>query len=324
MARNRIDEARLRLIQQRQLHDAWGKNYQPAIQATPAEAPSLSTATILHAVKLGGRAVHTMSRAETWAALLALHHPGVWDLHEQRILYPGPRPHFLDGHPRAIGEAFRPLRGTLAVAEEMGCLSRHPKCRVRLGDLEEWAPFPYIGDLLLFLEDDSGAFSINWTVKDKSIDFHRRGPNPGKPQTYHEDVSAVQRHALESNYYKDAGIRTQQVAGAEIDSTLRSNLLRLFLSHSEPLPLSAAVVHKIWGYFSCEVGGGTAAYKLVKGVAQHLNVAVLAVKNVLEQGIWLRHVAVDLFEPLLLDRPLRRPQNDPLLVYGDWFARGQS
>ncbi len=124
MAVNKINEARLRLIQKRQLRDAWGKDYQAAIWATPAEAPSISTPTILHPAKLGGRPMHTLSRPETWTALLALYHPGVWDIHEQRILYPGPRPHFLDGHRLTVGQAFRHLRGTLTVAEEMGCLSK--------------------------------------------------------------------------------------------------------------------------------------------------------------------------------------------------------
>lgn len=322
LAAYKINEARLRLTQKRQLHDAWGKDYQAAIWATPREAPGISTPTILHPSKLGGRPMHTLSRPETAAALLALYHPEVWDIHEQRMLYPGPRPHFLDGHPRTVGQAFRPLRGTLSVAEEMGVLSKHPKCRVKHGEGEAWAPFPYLGDLLLFIEDASGSFVVNWTVKDKREDFRRRGPTVGKPQTTDVDLQVIQRHALESTYYQDAGIRTQQVAGREIDSTLRSNLFRLFLSHSEPVPLSPAICWALCDHFNQTVGSTTPAYKLVLEAAQNLGVPTLVVKNVLEQGIWFCRIQVDLFEPVLLDRPLRRPSKDPLEVYGEWFARG--
>ncbi|WP_205734188.1 hypothetical protein [Acidovorax kalamii] len=47
-------------------------------------------------------------------------------------------------------------------------------------------------------------------------------------------------------------------------------------------------------------------------------------KNVLEQGIWNRSIRVDLFEPVLLDRPLKREREDPVFVYGDWFSRGRA
>lgn len=322
MASIRITEARLRLVQKRQLRDAWGKDYVAAIWATPAEAPGISTPTILHPAKLGCRAMHTLSRPETWAALLALYHPSVWDIHEQRMLYPGPRPHFLDGHSSAVGQSFRPFRGTLAVSEERGAMSKHPKCRVRHADGDEWAPFPYIGDLLLFMLDAAGPYCINWSVKDKKEDFRRRGPRPGKPQTDEVDASALHRHALEADYYLDAGIHTVQVAGREIDSSLRSNLNRLFLSHSEPVPLSLQVRSKLYAHFTRAVGSSRPAYKIVREAAQALGVEVPVVKNVLEQGIWSRSIRVDLFEPVLLDRPLKPEREDPVLVYGDWFSRG--
>lgn len=322
MAIAKINEARLRLIQKRQMRDAWGKDYQAAIWATPTEAPGISTATILHPAKLGARPMHTLSRNETWAALLALYHPRVWDVHEQRMLDPRPRPHYLDGHPTTVGQAFQPLRGTLAVAEEMGRLSKHPKCRVQQGESTKWAPFPYICDLLLFINDDAGPYVVNWTVKDKRSDFLRRGPSPGRPQTEDVDLAALQRHALEAAYFHAAGIRTQQVTGREIDSTLRSNLHQLFLSHSEPVPLPPAVCLSLCEHFNQAVGGSTPAYKLVREAAEHLAVDALVIKNVLTQGIWQRRVQVDLFEPLLLDRPLKPLRDDPIVVYGDWFARG--
>jgi len=322
MAEIRLTEARLRLVQKRQLRDAWGKDYVPAIWATPKEAPGISTPTILHPAKLGYRPMHTLSRPETWAALLALYHPSVWDIHEQRILFPGPRPHFLDAHPSSVGQVFRPFRGTLVVSQDRGVLSKHPKCRIRRADGDEWAPFPYVGDLLLFIHDAAGAYCVNWSVKDKKDDFRRRGPRPGKPQTDEVDLSALRRHALEDAYYLDADIRTVQVAGREIDSILRSNLNRLFLSHSEPVPLPPYMCSKLCSHFEKTIGGSTPAYKLIREAALHLAIDEQVVKNVLEQGIWNRSIRVDLFEPVLNDRPLKPERDDPINVYGEWFLRG--
>jgi hypothetical protein len=322
MATSRINEARLRLIHKRQRTDAWGKDYHAAIWATPKEAPGISTGTILHSQKLGGRPMHTLSRPETWAALLALYNPEVWDIHEQKMLFPGPRAHFLDGHSRCVGQIFKPLRGTLAVAEEMGCLSKHPRCRVQLSDQIAWAPFPYIGDLLLFMEKQGSVYAVNWTVKDKTADFHRRGPRSGKPRVAEVELVAMQRHALEARYYQDAGIPTYQVAGQHIDLDLRANLYQLFLSHAEPRPVSEPCFKELCHHFNQLVGSPTPAYKAIHQVALHLGLTPTAVKNLVEQGIWQRVIQVDLFKPILWDRPLKPQLRDPLEVYQDWFKVG--
>lgn len=322
MAIARISEARLRLIMKRQWKQAWGQDYVPAIWATPREAPGLSTATILHPEKLGGRPFHTLSRNETWVSLLALYHPCVWDIHEQRALFPQPRPHFLYGHPLAGGEPFPPFRGTLSVAERMGILPRHPKCRVQVeGGCAEHAPFPYIGDLLVFLSDEDGPYLINLTVKDKMESFRRRGPRPGKPAAGDDEIHAVQRHALERTYYEDAGIPTRQVVGRAIDQELRANLHDLFLSHAEPVPLSRAVQATLYQYFQDHVGSTTRADLLVRNAAQQLGVDAIVIRNVLMQGVWSRQIRVDLFRPFLIDRPLRPETDDPIAVYRDWLAR---
>lgn len=322
MAISTINEARLRLIQNRQFKDAWGKDYQAALWATPREAPGISTGTILHPDKLGGRPMHTLSRPETWAAMLALYHPDVWDVHEQKMLSPGPRPHFLDGHARALGQDFKPLRGTLAVAEEMGRLSKHPKCRVRLEGQIAWAPFPYLGDILLFMERNGKSFAVNWTIKDKSIDFRRRGPRPGKPRTNEAELTVLQRHALEATYYQDAGVSTHQIAGQQIDFNLRANLYQLFLSHAEPRAVSEQCFQELCNHINQLVGTNIPAYKAIQQVSMNLGLEVAAIKNLVEQGIWLRRVHVDLFQPLLWDRPLKRQLKDPLVVYQDWFQGG--
>jgi hypothetical protein len=41
----------------------------------------------------------------------------------------------------------------------------------------------------------------------------------------------------------------------------------------------------------------------------------------IHQGIWRRELRVDLFRPVLADKPLRREVTDVLVKYADWFAR---
>lgn len=324
MAIARITEARLRLIRKRQWKDNWGKDYVPATWATPQEAPGISKATILHPAKLGGRPFHTLSPNETWTALLALLHRDVWDIHEQRVLFPEPRPNFLFGHPKAKGEHFPPFKGTLDVCERMGILERHPKCRVKLNaDGEQaMAPFPYQGDLLVFLQDLEGVYAVNLTVKDKVKSFRRHGPKAGKPQSDRDDLSAIDRHSMEEQYYEDAGIPTRQVAGESIDFDLRCNLHDLFLSHAEQVAIPVSVQGELYQYFQERVGSSATALQLVVAAARRLEKSESEILTVLKQAIWQRQVRVDLFRPFLVDKRLRPEVDDPLVVYGGWFSRG--
>lgn len=283
----------------------------------------MSTASVLRPQKLGGRPFHTLSQNETWVALLALYHPNVWDIHEQRVLLPMPSPHPLQGHPRALGKNFKPYRGTLEVAQKMGMLSKHPKCRVTLNDGSvAFAPFPYLGDLLLFMQDADGAFVVNHNIKDKRESFRRRGPKPGKPDTYTEHIGTVNRHALETCYYEDAGIPTRQVVGREIDLDLRINLNELFLSHAEHTGLSDTTAFGLLQMFRANVGSKKDAYIVIQEASETFKLNLSKVRTVLMQSIWHRQIQVDLFKPLLMDRPLKPMVDDPLQVYKDWFARG--
>ena len=323
MAINRISEARLRLIKKRQWTLAWGKDYVPAQWATPREAPNSSTATILCPKKVGGRPFHLMSQNEMWVALLVLYHPCVWDVHEQRVLFPQPIPHFLQGHPRAQGLNFLPFRGTVHVAERMGMLSKHPRCKVQLGEGEVGiAWFPYLSDLLVFLEDDEGPYAINLTVKDKPESFLELAYREGKQNRKGADIGVLNRHAMEAAYYADAGIPTRQVVGKILDDELRNNLYSLFQFHADETSFSEATCHTLWNFFAYHVGKPIKACDLVNQAATKMCLNLDEVKTVLMQGIWQRKIMVDLFRPVLMDRPLRSMSADPVDVYKDWFSRG--
>src|SRR5205814_1769920 len=103
---------------------------------------------------------------------------------------------------------------------------------------------------------------------------------------------------------------------------LRCNLTELFLSHGVDVELPEGVQKQLHQYFQDSVGTKTNANQLVRHAAKQLQVDECHVLDVLKQGVWNRKIRVDLFRPFLLDKPLRVEVQDPLVVYGDWFARG--
>lgn len=324
MAQFKITEVRLRQIKRRQWEDKWGVNYVASIFADPKEAPGISTGTILRPRKLGCREFHTLSGPETAASLLALHHPDCWEIFDQRIMYPKPRAHFLYGHPRASGLAFKPFCGTLEVAERLGILSKHPKVRMHIGnDPKKWpmAPFPYICDLSLFLEDENGPYMLNWPVKDKFDDFRKPGPRKSRLRPDSDDPVAIARDSLEVMYHMDAGVRTQHIAGKAIDFDVRCNLRDLFLDDTFPTTVSDAQRVEIMAQYRASIGVDIPAYVVVRKVARDYKVSDREAVALIKQGIWRRELRVDLFQPVLMDKPLSTEKVDVFVRYGDWFKR---
>lgn len=168
----------LKRILERQKLGRFGSNYVPSVLATPQEAPSISRPTAIW-VKSLGRHVHCMGDPEVSATLLALHHPLLVDLHEQKMVHTAPAHHPLFGFPGYASAALEPVKGTLSVAERMNFRQYHPKVMVEHPMTGERAPaaFPYLGDLLLFFRVDEQVMLVNWPVKDKASAFSV--PSPG-------------------------------------------------------------------------------------------------------------------------------------------------
>lgn len=326
MARLKINEETHRRIYKRQWLDRWHAYYDASIHATPKEAPSVSVATILRPAKLGGRPFHSLSLGETWASLLALYNPGVWDVHEQRILYPTPRPHFLAGHPRGLGQSFSPFAGTVDVADRLGMLSKHPKFSIQVEEngepIIETIPFFYIGDLLLYLEDEVGAFVVNWTVKDDETAFRRRQFDfSGRACIAEDDEGIINRHRLEEVYYADAGVRTQRISKEQIDLNLRCNLRDLFLAHSVCVFIDAESREEVNEFFCSAVGSGVPGNQLCREVESTFGVTGHEAAVLLKQAVWQRRVRVDLFSPFHVNEPLYPEREDALVRYAHWFKR---
>jgi hypothetical protein len=300
----------------------FGADYVPAIRAIRSEAPSVSHCAQLHYDKLG-RSLHALSLSEVSALLVATYHPELVDVHEEKLLLPGPAPHPFHGHPMAQGASLRPLLGTLSVAERLEDGRLHGRVTVVLGNDTVQIPAPYVGDLLLYLSDDSGPYCVNWSVKARAEDHGMPGPGASAKRRY--DTKALKRaqfrSALEQIYYADAGIRTQQVAGDQIDATMASTLRRLFGHAMRPCALSRDQYEDLLVLYVAGLHSGTPPLDIALTFANRWRLRREDCFRVMYDAIWRRRLRVDLFEPLMMDRPLRPERRDVLDVYADWFRR---
>ena len=305
----------------------WGKDYQPANLVTALEAPSKSRPSGLLALKLEGRYLIAQSKVERAALLLALYHPSVVEIHEQKVLSVDPAPHPLFGHPLAIGLDLPPLAGTVAVADRIGCLSRHPMISMQNESNPHedcWVPFPFIGDALLYLQDEIDPFCVNWTIKKDEKSFQLRMPGNKPVQKAPEpNISELQRHQIEEVFYMDGLIPTYRITLDKIDKEVRINLLNLHNWYTRPT-LSLIDDEKrehILNYYNQAIGSEVVQFELAKLASQKYSVDLYDAKLILKQGIWSRRLRVDMFQPILDNGPLNREKKDVLDVYAQWFAR---
>lgn len=317
--------ARLRQIVRRQNEIRWGADYQPSIEATPREAPSLSRASILTPAKLGGRNMHLLSTAERAFALLALYHPDVVEIHEQKMLSPEPRLHPLTGFPGASIGGLPPIKGMIDVAERLGYVDLLPL-------VQEDQPanpqsprlfvFPYVGDLLLFLHPPrQNPYCINWNIKDKIQAFKRKGALDSKRRFLGEEVLELPRNEMERVYYADAGIRTEHLALDQLDPHVVANLTQLFLHHKVPLDLSRAQHDELRDRFATAFATAVSPMDVIQLCVARGRFSVHQCRTFLWQAIWRRELLCDLFKPVLIDRPLRRQTVDVIDTYSSWFGR---
>lgn len=312
-------QQRFGLIVSRQGRFRWGEIYTPSTLAVPREAPKGSRISRLNSRKLG-RTLHALSTPERVFTQLALYHPALLDIHEQKMLSPVTTAHPLQGHPLTIGTFPAPLRGTLEIATEIGFKHYEIVITSSIGERKK-VPFPYQGDLLLFMADRAGIpYAVNWSVKDARKAFSERRLSSAKnPVQQKKDRDHAQLRAkLEAEYYASAGIRTVQVSMDMIDPAVIANLDLLFSMHDLPVTHNPQLMVD----FSCAVqeyfadGMPLAHVAIQYGARWGFRDQFLAR---IYQDIWNRKLAVNLFKPILIDHPLSRSEQDLLSVYGGLF-----
>jgi len=305
----------------------WTDCYESPINAFSNDAPSISRRSCIYSAKLA-RDIHLLSGPEQSAAILALYHPDLFELHEQRVLTPQPDFHPLSGHPDTRGQDLPSFRGTVDVADRLGQLRLHPTVTIPDPDAPETGlrvPKQLMGDLLLFMRGDNVRYCVNWTIKKNEDGFKRGlGLKRNRKQEANRQDRAAFRHDLERIYYEDAGIRTVRVTQQEIDFNVACNLRQLFGYHQRSPSVSADVHQSIEARFRDILGATASPLEASRELMQKFGCSLHDCRTILYQAIWHRRLRVDLFSPIVFDRPLTPESRDVLQVYTDWFARSAS
>jgi hypothetical protein len=205
--------------------------------------------------------------------------------------------------------------GTVAVAAELGCLAAHPKV-VDPGQAE-WVPFPYIGDILLFLDGKCGPYCVAWNIKSSASQF---GEDFKSTRLKRSPAKPLARHEVEASYYGAAGIPSHRLSLPDINLQLRANLRHLYGWAVRECRVSEEVRNHVIQIFRDGDGIDRPVYAELQRQSADLGISTHDLKAVFYQAIWRRQLRADLFFPVLIDRPIQQETRDVLDVYAAWFA----
>ena len=305
-----IDERALLRIRNRQDENRFHRDYVPSKKANRDEAPGISWAIKIWVAWLG-RHVHCLGNPEFHAALVALHHPDLVDIHEQKMLHTGPASHPLLGYPGYVDPALTPVLGTLSVASRLNCRQHHPRIMVQDPDDGTRAPvaYPYLGDFLLFLRQGQRIILINWTVKENEDDF--RIPELASAAKTERQRQKLQRRLyIEIQYYHDINVPTVEVSNNRLDPVLISNLRTAFNYSLRETNVDFQKRWVIVGSFRSAVQRGEKASTILARLEQDGLCDIPTARTVFFQSIWDRSLRLDLYSNIILDAPLRPEVED--------------
>ncbi|ACT48373.1 hypothetical protein [Methylotenera mobilis] len=316
----KISAARLRTIYKRQINARWDESYIPSILATREEAPSKSWPTILTSKKISNRHIHLLSKPERNAALLGLYNPKIIGLQEQRMLNPEPDLHPLHTFVGVDRSTLCSFSGLISVAERLNCEDFLTRIKVKVKNDVLTMVFPLFGDLLWAVKNDVGdVFCINWSIKGKREQFlESQSKSKGNAgNQFHQDL--LVRHQIEQVYYSDCDIRTTHISDEFIDSNVVANLRQLFLHHASEVNLNVEQHNEIASAYKTAMEIGIAPNSVIENFSTRRKYSVYQCRTIFYQLIWNRELRVDLFSPILINKPLNPEARDVLEVYADWF-----
>ncbi|MDD2932786.1 MAG: TnsA endonuclease C-terminal domain-containing protein [Methylotenera sp.] len=316
----KIISARIKSIYGRQLAPTWDQNYQPSILATRQEAPSHSSASKITFDKFH-REIHLLSQPELHLCIFALHHPNIVGLQEQRILSPVPSVHPLSSFEGVDKLSLPSLQGTLNVAERLGFSEIHQKLKIKGKSGFHEVTIPFIGDFLFAIAINDEIKCLDWSVKSQQKNFTEIELYQFDKVNKNSNALAklLARHQLEKVYYEDANIRTVFISEDQIDKNVLLNLRQIFLYHRRCKHLLADQRAELFHYFQTAIQSGIPPAEVVRKFELKGKYSPEESLSILYQLIWHRKIRIDLFQPILIDRPLEPEKKDVFEVYADFF-----
>ncbi|MBD1601840.1 hypothetical protein, partial [Pseudomonas typographi] len=268
-----------------------------------------------------GRTLHLLSIPERVFTQLALFNPAVFEIHEQKMLHPGPQVHPLHGHPFALGLSLSPLTGTLAIAQQIGM--DHAKVVVRTSSGgRKWSAYPYLGDLLIYIYDLGGApYALNWNIKLSKFDFMEKRLTSVKSLAARrkDRESAELRLHLEELYYLSAKIRTLNLSLDDIDPIVVANLDQIFGLHDRPLNLDPQLLEDFSERLQDDFKTGNPLALAAINYGNKWGHRDQFIARIY-QDIWNRVLPVDLFQYIQIDKPLGRVRCEVIDHYRNFFS----
>lgn len=309
-------------IESRQRTPKWLGDYQPAIKATREEAPRDSRPIEIYSQKLG-RYLQAMSEVEMYLMPFALYHPDLVDIHEQKILSTIPSAHPFQSHPDAVGLKFPSMRGTVSIADSLGFLHHHPTITVPDPDnakLKIKVPYPWTGDVLLYLRKRDSLYCVNWTIKATAEQFedpHAMGRHVRNVKLEAEKLHA--RHAIEAIYYSDGGIPTHRITKKDCNRQVFENLRQLYSFHARTTPFNSVQSSIILDHFKAGALERHAPIAVIRSLMMQFRFGFEDLRVAFHQGVWNRKLRIDLHDSIEIDRPMRPEKSDILSDYAHWF-----
>jgi len=319
---------RFERFKKRQSDVKWGPDYETAIRAVKGEAPPGSSPGTLPATRLG-RFIHAMSWPEKVAASLALY-ADPFELHDQHVFYPTAKQHPLAYHPLYLDRPWPFTEGTFALAEKLDVLQLHPMA-MRYGQTTAssassdsegtWEIGSWIGDLLLYLKDESGTpYLVFWDVKQKTDDHGRPGGDPVKRLSAIEVARAKARSVVCAAYAEQLGSRIVDFNLGKIPPSLATTLVCLCRASAAEIDLPTTAMADLVLAYQDGVGAGTPPREIAKRIVSSSKDLHYA-KSLFEVAVWQRKVRVDLNQPVIWNRPLLPERKDVLTEFSYLFSR---
>ena len=321
--RTRPCQARERTIRERQDPPKWGAAYVPGQLATAQEAPDESRPSTLYYAPLG-RAIHCMSIPEKNALLLGLYSGLALELHEGRMLPPEPSAGPLAGFKPAEGQVLSGHRGTIQVAERLGVIKFHPTIKIKDSKTGQRRTigFPLLGDLLWYLKDDAGFYAVNWSVKQSPEDFDKpHGGSGRRPKPDAEEAHRA-RQLVETEMYREVDVPTIPVANTDIPTAVSANLRQLFAWQDRTSNIEPDARQDIIETLRARIPREVPVFETLRYLLNRHGGAFYDLQGVLYQAIWRREIAVDLWTPFNIDRPIRPETRSVVVHFAQWFRRG--
>ena len=309
---------RVRTMYERQDPYRFGPEYVPARRMVRTEAPRNSRPSRLWVSRLG-RELHLTGGPELWAARLALYHPAVIEIHEQNILWPLPHTHPLADMVPSQRHLPPPFRGTVDVADRLGYVTMHNRMTIRTGTSRQHVPIPYCGDMLLFIRENDAVRCVDWNVKPNTAAFSEVR-NCSEHLRADREKRLRARHEIQEQYYADVGIPSARVTQTEIGRVLSTNLGVLHGFSERPLNCPRHDVDRMEQALKLSIESRTAPSTTL---ARFIDAGVCDKEQAITlffQAIWYRRLRVDMFSPILIDRPQIPESEDVLERFSGWFC----